>query len=64
MIEKGKNENVESIYNYKDNKGETIWTPNPTLAFARAEFYGTDRVSVLSYEVPPLPEKPKKDLTD
>lgn len=64
MIEKGENENVESIYNYKDKTGETIWTPNPTLAFARAEFYGTDRVSVLSYEVPPLPEKPKKDLID
>jgi len=64
MIEKDKNLNVESIYNYKNKTGELFWTPNPTLAFARAEFYGTDRVSVLTYDVPPLPEKPKKDLTD
>lgn len=57
---KNTDDNTESIYSYEDNTGETFWTPNPTLAFARAEFYGTDRVSVLSYEVPPLPENQKK----
>lgn len=57
---KNTDDNTESIYSYEDNAGETFWTPNPTLAFARAEFYGTDRVSVLSYEVPPLPENQKK----
>lgn len=58
------NENIESIYNYKDQNGETFWTPNPTLAFARAEALGTIRVQVFSYEVPPLPEKAKKDLAN
>lgn len=63
MIDKD-NENIESIYNYKDQNGETFWTPNPTLAFARAETLGTIRVQVFSYEVPPLPEKAKKDLAN
>lgn len=58
------NNNIESIYSYKDQNGEVYWSPNPTLAFARAEAFGTVRVSVVSYEVPPLPEKIKKDLTN
>ena len=58
------NDNIESIYSYGDKAGETFWTPNPTFAFARAEAMGTGKVQVFSYEVAPLPVKPKKDLTD
>ena len=60
MIEKDKNDNVESIYSYKNKAGESFWTPNPIFAFARAEALGTVRVSVQTYEVAPLPEKPKR----
>ena len=64
MIEKQtNNENIESIYSYRDQHGEKFWTPNPILAQARAEAFGTEHVYVEKYEVPPLPEKsPKKDL--
>jgi hypothetical protein len=55
MIEK--DNNIESIFSYKDGKGERYWTPNGLLAHARAEALGTNSVWVENYEVPPLPEK-------
>ena len=57
-----KDNNIESIFSYKDGKGERYWTPNPHFAQARAEVFGTNSVFVEAYAVPPLPEKPKKDL--
>jgi hypothetical protein len=51
------NENIESIYSYKDENGERFWTPNPILAQSRAETFGTETVWVETYEVPPLPDK-------
>lgn len=57
-------ENIESIFNYTNKTGERFWTPNGLLAHARAEQLGTNKVYVETYAVPPLPEKPKKDLTD
>lgn len=59
MIEKDSNENIESIYNYVDQKGERFWTPNGILAHARAEAIGTNKVYVETYEVPPIQEKKK-----
>ena len=55
MIEN--NENIESIYSYKDQEGQKFWTPNPILAQARAVEFGTNDVWVETYEVPPLPNK-------
>ena len=55
MIEK--DNNIESIYSYKDGKGERYWTPNSLFAYARAEALGTNSVFVETYAVPPIPEK-------
>ena len=57
MIEKQENENIESIYSYKDKDGQKFWTPNPILAQARAEAFGTEHVYVEHYEVPPMVDK-------
>ncbi len=51
------NINTESIFSYKDNKGERFYSPNPLFAQARAEHYNTNSVFVETYEVPPIPEK-------
>lgn len=57
MIEKQENENIESIYSYKDQEGTKYWTPNNIFAHARAGELLTEKVWVEHYEVPPLPEK-------
>ena len=57
MIEKQENENIESIFSYRDDEGTKFWTPNPTFAHARAEAYGTNHVYVEHYEVPPIVNK-------
>jgi len=55
-----KEENIESIFNYTDKTGERFWTPNALLAHARAEAFGTNKVYVETYAVPPLEDKFKK----
>ena len=50
---KNTDDNTESIYSYEDKAGETFWSPNPILAHARAEHYGTNDVYVEVYSVPP-----------
>lgn len=57
MIDKQENENIESIYSYKDKTGERFWTPNGLFAQARAEAFGTEHVYVERYEVPPMVDK-------
>jgi len=51
------NINTESIFSYKDNKGERFYSPNPLFAQARAEHYNTNSVFVETYEVPPITDK-------
>jgi hypothetical protein len=40
---------TEEIYSYKNDEGERLHTPNPLLAQARAEVFGTDKVYVETY---------------
>jgi hypothetical protein len=40
---------TEEIYSYKNDEGERLHTPNPLLAQARAEAFGTDKVYVETY---------------
>jgi hypothetical protein len=46
---------IEEIYSYKNNKGDRFYTPNPILAQARAELFGTDNVYVETYKITPKP---------
>ena len=32
---------VDVVYGYKDDKGKFLWTPNQTLAYLRAQHFGT-----------------------
>jgi len=54
-----KDNNIESIYSYKDGKGERYWTPSAIYAYARAEALGTNNVYVETYAVPPMVDKKK-----
>lgn len=48
-VNKIEDDTTDSIYYYKNEMGEKFTTPNPILAQARAEHYGTDNVYVEIY---------------
>ena len=52
-VENNTSENTVEIFSYENESGETLWTPNMILAYARAEHYNSD-VSVEVYDVPPV----------
>ena len=45
------NENVNTIFFYKDQEGTIYWTPSKLLAHTRAEAFGTDGIWAQNFSV-------------